>query len=268
MLGYLSKFVLQMLPTISATVIGAYIVTTWINPKTQPDPAKVAARQAPMAAPAADELAAPDVPVAPAPVAKSAEAAETSKPAETIKTETGKPAKAASTSDGVRIIPIVKQPAATADLPASAPASVSAAEPAAAADERKDANERARAALQRLRGSSETARVAGEPAKPAVSAVRLQEVRVAPEPSPASPLATVAPPLPPAVSIASPRYSQIDVADQVAPGQPERPTPPGEIPTVRQPISLQASHRVGENPSFAEDFVSATKSFFRAITPP
>ncbi|CAN0476064.1 unnamed protein product, partial [Phaeothamnion confervicola] len=34
MLGYLSKFVLQMLPTISATVIGAYIVSTWINPKT------------------------------------------------------------------------------------------------------------------------------------------------------------------------------------------------------------------------------------------
>ena len=43
MLGYLSKFVLQMLPTISATVIGAYIVTTWINPKTPPEPAKIAA---------------------------------------------------------------------------------------------------------------------------------------------------------------------------------------------------------------------------------
>src|SRR5687767_11925854 len=44
MLNYFSKFVLQMLPTIAATVIGAYIVTTWINPKTPPDPAKVAAR--------------------------------------------------------------------------------------------------------------------------------------------------------------------------------------------------------------------------------
>ena len=41
MLNYLSKFVLQMLPTISATVIGAYIVSTWINPKTPPEPAKV-----------------------------------------------------------------------------------------------------------------------------------------------------------------------------------------------------------------------------------
>ncbi len=66
MLGYLSKFVLQMLPTIAATVIGAYIVTTWINPKTPPDPAKVAAQQAAKAVPAAEELAAPDVPVAPA----------------------------------------------------------------------------------------------------------------------------------------------------------------------------------------------------------
>ena len=44
MLGYLSKFVLQMLPTISATVIGAYIVSTWINPKTPPEPAKIAAK--------------------------------------------------------------------------------------------------------------------------------------------------------------------------------------------------------------------------------
>ena len=33
MLSYLSKFVLQMLPTITATVIGAYIVSTWIKPK-------------------------------------------------------------------------------------------------------------------------------------------------------------------------------------------------------------------------------------------
>ena len=43
MLSYLSKFVLQMLPTISATVIGAYIVTTWINPKAPPEAAKIAA---------------------------------------------------------------------------------------------------------------------------------------------------------------------------------------------------------------------------------
>ncbi len=162
----------------------------------------------------------------------------------------------------------MKQPAAAAELPVErAGVRSRRRRPSRVADERKDANELARAAIQRLRGGSETARVSDEPAKPAASAVRVQQARVAPEPLQASPLATVAPPLPPAVSIASPRYSQVDVADQAAPGQPERLTPPGEIPTVRQPLSLQASHRVGENPSFADDFVSATKSFFRAITP-
>jgi hypothetical protein len=267
MLGYLSKFVLQMLPTISATVIGAYIVTTWINPKTPADPAKIAAQQAAKAVPAAEELAVPDAPVAPAPVAtKSAEAAEATKPAETSKPDK-EPAKAASAPDSVRIIPIVKQPAAAAELPVTAPASAPPAETVAAAEERKNANELARAAIQRLRGGSESAHVMDGPVKPAASAIRVQQARVAPEPLQASPLATVAPPLPPAVSIASPRYSQIEVADQLAPGQPERPTPPGEIPTERQPLGLQASHRVGENPSFADDFVSATKSFFRAITP-
>jgi hypothetical protein len=265
MLGYLSKFVLQMLPTISATVIGAYIVTTWINPKTQPDPAKIAAQQAAKAAPAAEELAVPDIPVAPAPaVTKSAEAAETTKPVETSQ-PAKEAAKAASAPDNVRVIPIVKQPAATAELSVTTAAQAAAAETVAAAEERKDANELARAAIQRLRRGSESARVTDEPAvKPAILAVRVQQPRVAPEPLQASSLATVAPPLPPAVSIASPRYSQFEVSDQ---GAPERPTPPGEIPTMRQPLGLQASHRVGENASFAEDFVSATKSFFRAITP-
>jgi hypothetical protein len=44
-------------------------------------------------------------------------------------------------------------------------------------------------------------------------------------------------------------------------------SPPGEIPVARNPLNLQASARISENPSIADDFLSATKSFFRAITP-
>jgi hypothetical protein len=268
MLKYLSKFVLQMLPTISATVIGAYIVSTWINPKTPPEPAKVAAR-------AQDQKPAKEAPATVAAQEATAESAE-AKPAETKSTEaaeapkaeTPKPAKAAGASDKIRIIPIVKQPAPTEASVASTTAAAStpaASETTAAAEERKDANELARAAIQRLRGSTETARATDEPAKQSASPVRTQQVRVAPEAA-QPPAATIAPPLPPAVSIASPRIAPGDTPDQAA-AYPDRMSPPAEIPAGRGPLNLQGSHRVAENPSIADDFLSATKSFFRAITP-
>ena len=114
MLGYLSKFVLQMLPTISATVIGAYIVATWINPKTPPDPAKIAAKaQAQQSAnvkgkptakaPPATDLPAPEVAAAPVEPKAVEPAVETATPA-----ENAKPVKAAA-ADSIRVIPIVKQ---------------------------------------------------------------------------------------------------------------------------------------------------------------
>jgi hypothetical protein len=256
MLGYLSKFVLQMLPTISATVIGAYIVTTWINPKTPPEPAKVAAQQTSKAASHATE---PDAATAEA----KAEALGTETP-DTKATETAKPVKAAQGADPIRVIPIVK--------PSDAPVAT---ESASVADERKDnrgdakgANELARAAIQRLRGAPEAPRTAEEPTKPIAAVVRVPQVRPTVDAPQVLPVTTItaAPPLPPAVTIATPRYPQAEAADTSA--QPERLTPPGEIPTAeRPPLSLQASHRGVENPSFADDVLSATKSFFRAITP-
>jgi hypothetical protein len=272
MLSYLSKFVLQMLPTISATVIGAYIVTTWINPKAQPERVKVATPAQP---------AAKASPVAPVPDAAAAEAKSSApdraasgsaeiKPAE-VKlgeaAEGAKPVKAAKGPDNIRIIPIVKQPAPATDVAAT----TSTPETVPAADDRKDATELARAAIQRLRGGSETERAAGEPARPPAHAGRVQQARAAAEaPQSLPPPATVAsaPPLPPAVSIAAPRYPEEELADQAPLAQAERLTPPGEIPVERNPLSIQASHRVAETPSLADDFLSATKSFFRAITPP
>ncbi len=258
MLGYLSKFVLQMLPTISATVIGAYIVSTWINPKTPPSAASIAvqSRQTAKASPA---VSGPEVLAAPA-EEKSTDAVEPARPV-----------KAASGSDNIRIIPIVKERAPVTDTVAGAAAAVPALETATAAERKeKDANELARAVIQRLRGGTDTARVAEEPAKPAAVVPRVQQARAAPEqPQQPLPAATVAaaPPLPPAVTIAAPRYPQDDGVDQTSSSQSNRPSPPAEIPAARAPLNLQAAHRVAENPSLADDFLSATKSFFRAITP-
>jgi hypothetical protein len=250
MLGYLSKFVLQMLPTIAATVIGAYIVTTWINPKTPPESAKIAAgasrqQTAKVAYPAGQP-------------AQDAAA----QPAETVPTGADAQAKAASAPDTVRIIPIVKQPQSSPETAVS----VLAATPpviAATADERSDANALARAAIQRQRSGAEAPRAADEPSRPVAPAVRPQQTRSAPEGQPPA-VATVAPPLPPAVTIAPLRSPQAEAGDQVAS---ERPTPPAEIPQLRNPLSLHASHRVAENPSPADDFLNATRSFFRALTP-
>lgn len=279
MLGYLSKFVLQMLPTISATVIGAYIVATWINPKTPPEPAKMAARlaakaQGPQTVPA--QQTAKASPPADAPVQDVAAALSgttstapaEAKPAQPA-VEAVKPVKAATGPDNIRIIPIVRQQTPAAEVSVAAPASL--VETPAAIDERKDAAELARAALQRLRGGTEAVRASDEAARPAAPAARVQQARALPEPMQTTLAVTTAPPLPPAVTISSPRYPQAEGQDQARDpatvDAPDRLTPPGEIPVVRAPLNLQATRRVADNPTVADDFVSATKSFFRAITP-
>lgn len=241
MLSYLSKFVLQMLPTISATVIGAYIVATWINPKTPPDPAKMTA-QAEKAAKGAS--AAGHAPVA----------SEVARPEDSD--EDARAVKAANAPDRVRIIPIVRQPPSN-----GVSSSTGAVETAPAADDRKDVNEIARAATLRLRGDTEPGRVADEPVKSA-STQRHQQPR-----APAEAPQAAAPPLPPAISIVSPRYPHAEVEDSVSAGPPDRLTPPGEVPAPGSSLNLQASHRIVGNPSPADDFLLATKSFFRAITP-
>ena len=236
MLSYLSKFVLQMLPTIAATVIGAYIVTTWINPK--PDSAKIAAgaarqQTAKVAYPVGEPAQAAAQPDEPASRAVDAPATRTA-------------------PDAIRVIPIVKQQAPSQEAAVGAPA----VEAAVIADERKDANMLARAAIQRQRSVTDAPRAADEPAKPAA---RPQQARTSGDVQ-STAVATIAPPLPPAITIAPLRTPQSEVAD-------ERPTPPGEIPSARNPLSLQASHRVAENPSPADEFLNATRSFFRALTP-
>lgn len=280
MVKYLSKFVLQMLPSITATVIGAYIVATYINPRNPPDAARTASQARPADKPAAKaESAAASTEAADASGPAAEDKPGESKPAEAAdKSEKAKPVKAASTPPAadVRVIPLAKSSPAETQAPAASQAAH-----AAPSEERKDANDLARAAIQRLRGSSETREASKDMSRPVdeagrgVPSVRAsQQVRMGPELQQTAPsiIQTSAPPLPPAIDIATPRYPRLeDTTTTASVRGDDRLTPPGEVPTAREPLDLRATNSrttsAAANPSVADDFLSATKSFFRAITP-
>lgn len=254
MVKYLSKFVLEVLPSLVATIVGAYIVAHYINPRPE----------APKAA-----------------VVATVPAGEASATADTTGTVEDKAA-------------VKSLDAKSADVKAKDEAK---AKPTKI-EEKKSAVELARAAIERLRGTTvdapapaaqpvhapaETAR-ADESARVAVQ-TPLQRTQVAaPAPTPAVPLpqpapvaATAPPPLPPPVIIASP-YGRHSVgpegpatatpADRPADqANADRPTPPADIPVQRDGFDLQPQPTPVEHVSIADHVLSTTKSFFRALTP-
>jgi hypothetical protein len=268
MVKYLSKFVLEVLPSVVATVVGAYIVAHYINPKPETPKTEV---------------------VATAPTGEAKDATETTGAVE------DKTADAKSTDAK----PADAKPAETAKVEN---AKVRVTRP----DEKKNAIELARAAIERLRGTTvdtpaaptpqpvhapvETARVDNS-ARAAVQAPAPQRTLavtsvvtavtsvvttgLAPQPAPAL---SGAPPLPPPVIVASP-YGRHSVGPEAAPAaadqpvdQPvdrasaDRPTPPGDIPFQRG-YDLQAQTAPVEHVSIADHVLSTTKSIFRALTP-
>ena len=165
--------------------------------------------------------------------------------------------------------------AKTAPAPAvapvvSAPATPPPADAASAADERRDANDLARAAIDRLRGSNE-------------ASPRVQEAARAPETAriPDAPRAASAPavrPLPPPITVSTPPANEtLDAQAASSPrpaygaarsDDPGRPTPPAEIPS--RPLDLRAEAMepaVRERTTVAEDVLSAAKSVFHAVLP-
>ena len=280
MLKYLSKFVLQMLPTISATVIGAYIVATWINPKAPPEQAKIAARSPQQAAKAAP------TPVQPAQEAAAADPAE-AKPVESA--ADAKPAKPSLPKPSLPKPSRLRRPRPPSPqrLPARLTRSASFRSSSSRRRRPKPPWPRLRQRLRRsrlrvpksgrmptnwpVRPSSACGAARRRPArrmsrrsrsrlKPERNRSALRPSRLSRRLPPPShhrcrrPCRSLHRALPPGEN-----------PDQAA--YPERMTPPAEIPTARNPLNLQANHRVAENPSFADDVLSATKSFFRAITP-
>jgi hypothetical protein len=311
MLKYVTKFAMDILPSVIATIIGAYIVNHYIVAKPGADAPVAAAVSS--ADPKKDDARSSgksvDVANLPEPGVKAKgiseravlekAAAEKSavveKPAEK---SADKPAETASIPADIRrqqpMAPREKAVAKSAPAAPSAPATVAA--PVVAApntaptveatvipEEHRDANDLARAAIERLRGASD-----GSPRTPEAArtpdAVRVPDAaRVVTAPPVVSPpVATPVRPLPPPIMVSAPSAETSDAATgstQVRPsapaiiGDPHRPIPPADIPMASpssRPLDLRADATeplAREHTTVAEDMLSAAKSVFHAVLP-
>ena len=188
---YLSKFVLEVLPSVVATIIGAYIVNHYIAARPAAD-APVAASVSTVDPKKADTRNAEKSAETPSELASLPESGQAQK-ATADKTAAERPRtprvcrrKPAGVSRRPARRPRQEDPvSAAATASVIVPVEVN---PAPAQEDRRDANDMARAAIERLRGSSpaETSRTADAP-------------RAADTPRVAS-----VPPLPPAIAVPTP----------------------------------------------------------------
>lgn len=269
---FATKFVHDILPSVIATVLGAYIVTHYINakPSDSPAAASASARETKASEPKPGEAAA----------AATQSDAGSEKVADKPVEKAEKPDKPAGDKPVAERRP--HQPNGREKLakPAS-PAAVAVAAPTPpAAEERRDAAELARAALARQRTGSESGHAA-EPARtgslrtaetPAETAARHPEALPAQEPmrapiappalASAVPTPPVLPSLPPPVTVApasAPTIAPAPAADAQRDGL--RPTPPAEIPAA---VAEEPQRRRG---SVTEEVLTAAKSVFQAVIP-
>jgi hypothetical protein len=297
MLNYLKKFTLEILPSVAATVIGAYIVNHYIS---KPANAPMAARVAPanikkidakpdgasnfvgipapgvtargiseraMMEKSASERPAEVIPAEKAAEAKSGEVKSGEvksgevksgevKPAE-VKPAEAKPTETASAPADSRrhlTVPAPKAIAKTTPAPAASPtATVEAAAAPAPAEEHRDANDLARAAIERLRGADS----------------QRQESSRSPEASrTVAPASAAVRPLPPPIAVSAPPVEAPAATASVRNDDPSRPTPPADIPPS-PPIDLRADagKPTTHTTNMAQDMLAATKSMFHALLP-
>ena len=312
MLNYLKKFAMDILPSVAATIIGAYIVNHYIVTKpgaetpvaaavSAADPkgdgkgdakpaettadvsnlpaagvkAKGISEKAIMEKTAAERPTVVEKPQEKpeAKVEAKADAKSADAPIETASIPADPRRHQPAPREKVRVVlPSLVQPAVTTVAPAAAaPNPAPAVETTVAPDERRDANDLARAAIERLRGS-------GDNSPRAPEAARIPEApRVATAPAVAAPAVR---PLPPPIMVSAPPagepYSQASsqtrppYATSAETGALSRPTPPADIP-VSRPLDLRAE--VAEpsvrerTTAVAEDVLSTAKSLFHAVLP-
>ena len=310
MLKYLAKISMDIFPSVLATIIGAYIVNHYINAKPAADaPAAVVA-------PADAGKKPADVANLPGPGVKAKgisekgisekSISEKSAPAETKAADVA-PAETASHGRTpaarekavAKSSPVTSTPAAPSSAPVvevnSAPAASTAATP--------DANDLARAAIERLRKSPEgkAAEKAAEAKSPETKPAEIKpaETKAAertPEPPvqeasriPEAPRTVTAVPatvrpLPPPINVSTPSpdaygngaSSQANPAYTASVGNddPNRLTPPADIPVpvIAPPLDLRADAGAaapGPRPktNVADDMLSGMKSMFHAVLP-
>jgi hypothetical protein len=297
MLKYLAKISMDIFPSVLATIIGAYIVNHYINAKPAADaPAAVVAP-----AEAGKNGKPADVANLPAPGVKAKGVSEKSvseksatdkaaaeKPADKPETKAADVAPADTASHGR---PPAREKAAAKSTPAatvpvveanSAPAAAS---PAAA----PDANDLARAAIERLRKSPE-----GKAAEKAAEAKAAETKPVERTPEPAVREATRVPeaprvvttepsavrPLPPPITVSTPSpeaygngTSSPPYTASVGNDDPNRITPPADIPVpmIAPPLDLRADAGASmpsqKKTNVADEMLSGMKSMFHSVLP-
>jgi hypothetical protein len=303
MLKYVSKFAMDILPSVAATIIGAYIVNHYIVSKPAADaPAaavsaagsnkadtgngKASVANLPKSGVTARgisekamlEKTAGEKPAVAEKPATAEKAPEKSadKPAETasipVETRRHQPGPREKGMGKSVAAPVQSSTPASATPPVlTAPSTAPAVETTIAPDERRDANELARAAIERLRGGSD-----GSP--------RPQEASRVPDPArvpdvprvgsaPPVPVASAPPvrPLPPPIMVSTPAIETSPAA--VDSDDPHRPTPPADIPAASPPAGpLDLRAEAVEPPrrqhtNVAEDMLLAAKSVFHAVLP-
>lgn len=291
MLKLVSKFAMDILPSVIATIIGAYIVNHYINTKapadtsaavSTTDPKKAGSRgdskpveksadlgnipEPGVRAKGIPEKSIIDKSAAERPVEKPADKAD--KPSETASIPPTTP------GDPRRHQPSPREKATVKTAPATVP---SLAEPVVAtpntappAETGPDANDLARAAIERLHRAS----VASEPprAPETFRAPEAPRLMAAPAPAPAPVFTPPVQPLPPPITVSTP---PADIKPPYPPaprtGDSQRPTPPADIPFPSTPIDLRADAADAPppqgRPSVAEDVLSAAKSVFHSVLP-
>ncbi|MGY3618491.1 hypothetical protein [Bradyrhizobium sp. USDA 10063] len=305
MLKYLTKFVVDIFPSVAATVIGAYIVNHYIVAKPEAPAAaavstaqpKAAAASKPVEKPAEvsnlpeagvkargmsertlmERTASEKATVTEKPQDKAQEKSADSKspdaPAETASIP-AEPRRHQPATREKTVAKVTPPPGQTAPAPAAAPAAPGQAvapptqtEAVAAPEERRDANDLARAAIERLRGG-------GDGAPRVQETARVTEVPRVPEAS----RVVTAPslrPLPPPIMVSTPPSEAWGQTSQPRPpyqadatDDPNRPTPPAEIP-ARPPLDLraEAAEPAKDRPNIGEDMLSSMKSVFHAVLP-
>jgi hypothetical protein len=305
MLKYISKFAMDILPSLAATIIGAYVVNHYIvtkpgaeapavtaissaepkkdDVKAVTKPTETASDEANFQEPgvrakgisekAVLEKSAADV-LAQKPVEKPLETA--SLPAETRRHP---PAPREKTAARTITVPAAESSGAPVVAAVASPSSTPLVEAAVAPEQHHDANDLARAAIDRLRGIGESSPRAPETARVA------DPGRVAAAPPVAAPpiSAPSVRPLPPPIMVSTPAAEPSGLVtgsiqgrhlypDAAGPADPYPPTPPADIPSapLLPPLVLHAEAigpSMKEHTSVAQDMLAAARSVFHAVLP-
>ncbi|WP_027573135.1 hypothetical protein [Bradyrhizobium sp. WSM1743] len=301
MLKYLAKISMDIFPSVLATIIGAYIVNHYINAKPAADtPAAVVAP-----AQTGSDGKPTDAANLPAPGVKAKGISEKSV---TDKAAVEKPVdhQAAAETKAADVAPAETSPrgrssardkAAAKSAPAAAAPVVEANSAATAASPAAtpDANDLARAAIERLRKSPEgkAAEARSSEAKPAE--VRSSDTKPAERPAepvvreaartPEAPRVvgvepTPVRPLPPPITVSTPSSeaygnggSHPPYTASISSDDPNRVTPPADIPVpiIAPPLDLRADAGTSmprpKKTNVADEMLSGMKSMFNAVLP-